>query len=150
METMKVNNNRQDSLSVLAKSTLENINKYWNEVNISPDFIFLKKPEVGMVMVRAQTSGETQQFNMGEMTVTRCVVRLESEEMGYGYVSGRNKEKSTLVALIDACSQVPSLKDVVQKKVIDPLSELQIAVEKKQEEKIKPSKVNFFTMVRGE
>ena len=41
-----------------------------------PPHSFLRAPEVGAVMVRGRTGATGAPFNLGEMTVTRCAVRL--------------------------------------------------------------------------
>lgn len=148
--TTEKNPQRQKNLSILAKASLVTMRKYWESIGANATFVFLKKPEVGMAMVRAQAGGGSEDFNMGEMTMTRCVVRLDSEEIGYGFVAGRSKKKSELIAIIDASWQTESLKKIIEEKIIDPLYRLQIYREQKVAEDTKTSKVNFFTMVRGE
>lgn len=141
---------RQKNLSILAKAPLNIMLEYWQAINVDATFKFLKKPEVGMAMVRAQAGSGGENFNMGEMSMTRCVVRLDSDEVGYGYVAGRSKKKSELVALIDACWQKKSLKNIIEEKIIEPLYHIQASKEKIISENTESSKVNFFTMVRGE
>jgi alpha-D-ribose 1-methylphosphonate 5-triphosphate synthase subunit PhnG len=82
--------------------------------------------------------------------MTRCVVRLDSDEVGYGFVAGRSKKKSELVAIIDACWQKKSLKNMIEEKVINPLHHIQVSKETNISDNTASSKVNFFTMVRGE
>ena len=141
---------RQINLSVLAKASLSNMLENWKKINVDATFTFLKKPEVGMAMVRAQAGGGSENFNMGEMTMTRCVIRLDSDEVGYGFVAGRSKKKSELMAIIDACWQKESLRNIIEEKIIEPLDLLQIISAQKIADNTKTSKVNFFTMVRGE
>ena len=38
--------------------------------------IWLRRPETGLMMVEARTGGTGQRFNLGEVTVTRCALRL--------------------------------------------------------------------------
>jgi alpha-D-ribose 1-methylphosphonate 5-triphosphate synthase subunit PhnG len=148
--TVDIKVQRQKNLSILAKAPLSNMLEYWKGINVDATFNFLKKPEVGMAMVRAQAGGGGENFNMGEMTMTRCVVRLDSDEIGYGFVAGRSKKKSELVALIDACWQKKSLKNMIEEKVINPLHHIQVSKETNISDNTASSKVNFFTMVRGE
>ncbi len=101
-------------------------------------------------MEGAQAGGGSENFNMGEMTMTRCVIRLDSDEVGYGFVAGRSKKKSELMAIIDACWQKESLRNIIEEKIIEPLHLLQIISAQKIADNTKTSKVNFFTMVRGE
>jgi alpha-D-ribose 1-methylphosphonate 5-triphosphate synthase subunit PhnG len=141
---------RQKNLSILAKAPLSNMLEYWQGISVDETFKFLKKPEIGMAMVRAQAGNGGENFNMGEMTMTRCVIQLDSDEIGYGYVAGRSKKKSELIALIDACWQKQSLKITIEEKIIEPLYNIEKNKEQKIKENTKASKVNFYTMVRGE
>lgn len=141
---------RQYLLSVLAKSTLKNIQDCWAQLKLSPKYTFLKAPEIGMAMIRAKAGGAGQPFNMGEMTVTRSVIQLNTQQMGYGYIAGRDKEKSTLVAIIDACFQVEQWAMLIDEKLLRPLDQLLQHQHVEQQEKVNQTKVDFFTMVRGE
>ncbi len=142
--------NRQEQLALLAKSPYEKIVDLWSSLNINVQYHCLKKPETGMVMVKAQAGGDGQPFNMGEMTVTRTVVQLENEQLGFGYCSGRDHKKSELVAVIDALLQTEDYGQLLQEKVIDPLFEEMESKNRQYKEKTDNTKVNFFTMVRGD
>ena len=52
-------------------------------------FVYLRKPETGLVMMRGRMGATGAPFNLGEATVTRCAVVSEQRE-GHGYVLGRN------------------------------------------------------------
>ena len=56
-------------------------------------------------MVRGRAGATGAPFNLGEMTVTRCSVRLSDGEVGHGYVHGRDKAHAERAALIDALMQ---------------------------------------------
>lgn len=172
--------NRQQLLSVLSKSSFDDINRFWQSLSIVPSYSLLKAPEVGMTMVRAKTGGTGQAFNMGEMTVTRTVIRLNvnesgSEEkgveeerveeerieeecaeekytdiIGFGYTAGRDTKKSELIAVVDAYFQLPDYTDLIEEKILQPLLDKQRHQEESEAKKVDATKVNFFTMVRGE
>jgi alpha-D-ribose 1-methylphosphonate 5-triphosphate synthase subunit PhnG len=89
-------------------------------------------------------------FNMGDMTVTRSVIKLAEGEMGYSYVKGRNKEHAHLAALIDALMQTPAYSSTLQRQVIEPLMATMEEHVRTRRQQITTSKVEFFTMVRGE
>ncbi len=141
---------RQHLLSTLAQSCEKNIGSYWDKLSLSPEYQYLKKPEIGMAMVRAKASSSKQIFNMGEMTVTRCVLQLTTGEIGFGYTGGRSKHKSTLIALIDACYQCVEWQSAIDENILRPLSNHLQQQKKKQQQETAESKVDFFTMVRGE
>ena len=102
-----------------------------------------------MVMVRARMGGTGQAFNAGEMTVTRCVVRLDDGQLGYSYLAGRDKKAALLAALADAHLQGAE-SSYWHGQVIQPLQAQQEQLRAKREEEIAASRVNFFTMVRGD
>ncbi|ERI51370.1 hypothetical protein N878_06565, partial [Pseudomonas sp. EGD-AK9] len=56
----------------------------------------IRAPEVGMTLVRGRMGGTGNAFNLGEMTVTRCVVRLADGRTGYSYLAGRDKRRAEL------------------------------------------------------
>ncbi len=148
MESNK--NHRQALLSVLSKASLSDIEKYWKVLSLDVNYHFLKEPEVGMTMVRAKAGGAGQAFNMGEVTVTRSVIQLDTQQMGFGYTLGRNIEKSTLIAVIDECFQIEQWQPLIKAKLLAPLQKILQKSDSEREEKVAGTKVNFFTMVRGE
>ncbi|WP_414543651.1 phosphonate C-P lyase system protein PhnG [Nostoc sp. CCY0012] len=145
---------RQAWMATLAKAELELLEKLVNEISSLPKYNFLRCPEIGLAMVRGRAGGTGQAFNLGEMTMTRCVVQLESQGYeavtGFGYVAGRSHRHAELVAVCDALLQTPNWHEQIQAEIIQPL---QIESQKQQELKQRQAaatEVNFFTMVRGE
>jgi alpha-D-ribose 1-methylphosphonate 5-triphosphate synthase subunit PhnG len=114
-----------------------------------PAFDWVRPPEVGSVMVRGRTGGTGAAFNLGEMTVTRCVLRLASGETGHAYVQGRSKVKARQAALVDALMQGPGAA-AVRASVLEPLSEALAEAGRTRAAKAAATKVEFFTMVRGD
>jgi alpha-D-ribose 1-methylphosphonate 5-triphosphate synthase subunit PhnG len=138
---------RQGWISVLAKAQPDRVIALLQAVN-PPKAEVLRSPETGMVMVRGRAGSDGGAFNLGEMTVTRCVVRLSSGETGVGYVAGRNKQHAHAAAVIDAMLQSPELFDQVQSAVIVPLKAEKAAQKETAALKAAATKVDFFTMVR--
>ncbi|MBW6419309.1 phosphonate C-P lyase system protein PhnG [Celeribacter sp. PS-C1] len=114
-----------------------------------PKFEWLRRPEVGGVMVRGRMGGTGAPFNLGEMTVTRCSLRLATGEVGHGYVQGRDKRQAEQAALVDALMQGPRA-DELRDAVLAPLEAAQAATRTARAAKAAATKVDFFTMVRGE
>lgn len=113
------------------------------------DYQLLRAPEIGMTLVRGRMGGTGAAFNLGEMTVTRCVVRLGDGRTGYSYVAGRDKRHAELAALADAHLQGRDQAHW-QQQLIDPLAAAQAARRAAQDAETVSSKVEFFTLVRGE
>jgi alpha-D-ribose 1-methylphosphonate 5-triphosphate synthase subunit PhnG len=115
-----------------------------------PDHQDLREPENGLVMLRGQVGGDGAPFNLGEATVSRAAVRLASGEVGFGYTLGRDGEKARLIALCDALVQSHDFGAAVERDVIAPLREQLMVKRKQQAEQTAATKVDFYTMVRGE
>lgn len=138
---------RQQWLSILTQQK-EEINHYAQNLK-AKKYDIVRAPEIGMAMVKGKTAGEGQVFNLGEVTVTRCVVRIEDGTMGFGYVVGRNQDQALLIALADAYLQSDD-QAMWQKTLLEPLNASLQKRLKAQENKVQTTKVDFFTMVRGE
>ena len=93
--------------------------------------------------------GSGAPFNLGEMTVTRCALTLTDGTVGHAYVQGRSKPKAEIAAKVDALMQTETAPDLRQA-VLDPLQQIQQAQKKARAAKAAATKVEFFTMVRGE
>lgn len=109
----------------------------------------LRPPEIGAVMVRGRVGATGAPFNLGEMTVTRCSLRLETGEVGHGYVQGRSKAAAKAVALVDALLQTAAAPELRQK-ILSPLEQEAEKHRTTRAAKAAATKVEFFTMARGE
>ena len=101
-------------------------------------------------MVRGRVGGDGNRFNLGEMTMTRSAVRLENGVTGLGYVQGRSRRHAELTAVLDAMLQSPETAQTVSRGVIEPLFNEQTQRRETRARKAAATKVEFFTMVRGE
>ena len=99
-------------------------------------------------MARMGASGK--RFVMGDATVTRAVVQLEDGTLGYSYVLGRDKAHAERCALIDALLQQPQTHALLTEKVITPLAALREEQRQLRAREVASSKVDFFTLVRGD
>jgi alpha-D-ribose 1-methylphosphonate 5-triphosphate synthase subunit PhnG len=114
-----------------------------------PAHTLLRPPETGAVMVRGRAGATGAPFNLGEMTVTRCAVRLASGEVGHAFVQGRDRDHARRAAVLDALMQTPEgprLHDAV----LSPLIEEERARRSLRAAKAAATRVEFFTLVRGE
>ena len=112
-------------------------------------FDWLRAPEIGAVMVRGRAGATGAPFNLGEMTVTRCALRLGSGEVGHAYIQGRRKDDAQTAALIDALMQTDQAGDV-RTRVLDPLADEAQRAKSARADKAAATKVDFFTLVRGD
>jgi len=145
--TLSGNAARQGWLSTLAKAPASEVLRLWEDV-VAPESQVLRPAETGMVMVRGRTGGAGNPFNLGEMTVTRCAIRLATGETGIGYVSGRDKAHAFVAAVADAMLQSSVWHDQVRDGLIEPLRQAADERRDATSRKAKATQVEFFTMVR--
>ena len=140
---------RKAWMGLLAKSAPQQLAERLDRLGGLPAFTWLRPPESGGVMVRGRMGGTGAPFNLGEMTVTRCALRLDGGAVGYGYVQGRDKRHAERAALVDALMQTPRAREV-QAEVLAPLETGRADTRKARAARAAATKVDFFTMVRGE
>ncbi|WP_434054799.1 MAG: phosphonate C-P lyase system protein PhnG [Roseibium sp.] len=140
---------RQNIIATLAAASPEAVAERYRTID-TPDFELVRQPETGLVMVRGRMGGTGSPFNLGEVTVTRCVVRLETGETGSAYSLGRNKEKALQSAVIDALWQRAEAREHIETSIIAPLAAMRADSRETVREETEATKVNFFTMVRGD
>lgn len=114
-----------------------------------PTHDLLRAPEIGAVMVRGRIGGSGLPFNLGEMTVTRCALRLGSGAVGHAHVQGRDKGHAVRAAVVDALMQTDQA-EALRAAVLAPLQAEEIARRASRAAKAAATKVEFFTLVRGE
>ncbi len=120
-----------------------------------PGYRLLRKPESGMAMVRARAGGTGAQFNLGEMSVTRCAVVLDETEgqaatAGVAYIQGRGTRHAEQAAVLDALLQRPAWHQRVHDVGIAPLAQARTERAAHQAATAAQTRVEFFTMARGE
>jgi alpha-D-ribose 1-methylphosphonate 5-triphosphate synthase subunit PhnG len=137
---------RKHWMSVLAKAPAEAIEYALTQAGPLPAWTRVRGPETGLVMVRGRAGGCGSPFNLGEMTVTRCTVRLGSGIAGHAYVAGRHERRAELAALADALLQDPALSNSLRETLIEPLAETQRRQRLERAEKAAATRVEFFSM----
>ena len=140
---------RQTWMAILAKSSPVDLEQQVKTLGEIPKYTFLRNSEIGLAMVRGRAGGTGEAFNLGEMTVTRCVIKMGNIQ-GFGYVGGRSKRHAELAAVCDGLLQQNEWRDRAQELVIQPLHTKLIEHQKKQQNQTEATKVEFFTMLRGE
>jgi len=141
---------RQAWMRLLANARPDELSGLFDQFTDKPDYQHLRAPENGLVMVRGRMGGTGNPFNMGEMTVARCCVRTAEGHVGFSWVAGRNRDHAGQAALCDAMMQDTDRRDAVQEKILNPLEQSEILRKAARNSVIAATKVDFFTMVRGE
>jgi alpha-D-ribose 1-methylphosphonate 5-triphosphate synthase subunit PhnG len=139
---------RRRWMGVLARAKRHELEYAWSQIAQQPTYEWLRQPEVGLVMVQARAGGTGDAFNMTEMSMTRCALRLADGTTGYAYVQGRDIRQAELAAIFDALLQHPDHRPAVGE-VIDRLEAGQVERRREKSLKAASTKVEFFTMVRA-
>jgi len=91
---------RCEMLARLSDSELADINGSI-AMDTLAERVVIVEPTVGMVMARAIEGAHGEIFNVGEVLVTECQVRIERHE-GWGMLMGSRPGAALAVATIDA------------------------------------------------
>lgn len=140
---------RKAWMGLLAKAPAGRVAALLDAARARPAFTWLRTPEIGSTMVRARAGATGAPFNLGEMTVTRCALTLESGAVGHAYIQGRRKDDAEVAAMVDALMQTAEA-DMIRAAVLDPLEAEMLAAKSARAAKAAATKVDFFTMARGE
>lgn len=110
----------------------------------------IRAPEIGLVMLRGRIGGNGAPFNVGEATVTRAVVALDHGTMGHAYLLGRSPRRARLAAIVDALGQHAEHRATLDTVLVAPVRSRRDAAMSLCREQSAATRVNFFTLVRGE
>lgn len=144
--TARTRTDRQHWMGLLAKAPPVRLRDLMPDL---PEHHALRPAEVGAVMVRGRMDGSGSAFYLGEMTVTRATVQLSPGVVGHAWVQGRDKAHATRAAIIDALMQTDAAEGL-KAAVLDALERDAAAERATRAEKAAATKVDFFTLVRGE
>lgn len=140
---------RADWMSLLAQADPAELAQAMDAFAPPTDTSWLRPPQTGLYMLRGRVGGTGPQFNFGEITVTRCSVQA-GDHIGHAWVRGSNTRHAELAALADAMLQDAVRYTQLSLHVIEPLRR---SLDRRRDDasrKAAASKVEFFTVVRGE
>ena len=146
----KFDTDRKAAMAAFAMASREELRDLATGAGLPLEATALRGPETGLVTVRGRIGGGGAPFNTGEATVTRATVQLPSGEVGHAYALGRDKEKVRLAAILDATWCAEATRATVEEKVVAPLVRMQAEADATRRAEAAATKVDFFTMVRGE
>ena len=139
---------RRRWMGILARASAVEIERHLADIPAPPPHRRLRGPETGLIMVRGRAGGDGAAFNLGEMTVTRCAVRLEDGRVGHAYVAGRDARQAELAALVDALLLDDAARPAIAEAVIEPLAAAQDARRAAEARRAAATRVQFFTMTQ--
>ena len=141
---------RQEWMAALAMADEGRLREAWDSMAERPEYQVVRGPETGLVMVRARSGNVGERFNLGEMTVTRCSVGLAGGVMGHAFIGGMKPGHACLAAVFDALMQLPERREELSLVLIEPLLRKRREYLIRRRDEVRPSRVDFFTLVRGE
>ena len=141
---------RRERLGILARADAGALMQIWQKLCIEPECQLIRGPETGLVTLRGRTGGGGAAFNFGEATVSRATVKLADGAIGHAVVLGRDHAKVKLAALIDALCHNPEMAERIEQAGIAPLGGQIIHDDNCRRAQAAATKVEFFTLVRGE
>ena len=141
---------RKQAMAVLARATGKELAEAWRAWPQRPGVSPVRGPETGLVMVRGRIGGGGAPFNFGEATVTRATVKLSTGQIGHAYALGADKEKVRHAAIFDALWQDEDVRAAVEERLMAPVRERLQAEDENKRDETAATRVDFFTMVRGE
>ena len=114
---------------------------------------WLRPSETGLMMVQGRAGGTGQRFNLGEVSITRCVLRPDAQltrcqQVGVAYVMGSSHRHAQLAAVADALLQEPELHAHWDELLLRPISQLLSAQMQDNNAQAQATKVEFFTVAR--
>ncbi|MFM7330562.1 MAG: phosphonate C-P lyase system protein PhnG [Brachymonas sp.] len=140
---------REEWMALLSRAPLPLLeNALATRTNISLQW--LRKPETGLYMVQGRAGGTGERFNLGEITVTRCALRVgdEASPVGIAYVIGRNHRQAELAAMADALLQQPVMYEALDNALLQPVRQHVATQRAHQAARAQSTKVDFFTLAR--
>lgn len=141
---------RRERMQVLARADGGKLQELWRGLGIDPAFEMVRGPETGLATVRGRISGDGAPFNFGDVTVTRASVRLADGAVGHAYRLGRDRNAARLCAVIDALAGDTHMAETIEGRIVAPLRESQQGRDRQRRAETAATKVDFFTLVRGE
>jgi alpha-D-ribose 1-methylphosphonate 5-triphosphate synthase subunit PhnG len=141
---------RRRWMAVLARARTEELEQGWRRLRPAPTYEWLRQPESGLLMVRGRAGGTGIKFNLGEASLTRCVLRTDNGYIGVSYVLGRDLRHAELAAAFDALLQDPACHADIECAVIGPLQQAQAERREAESRKAAATKVEFYTLARGD
>jgi alpha-D-ribose 1-methylphosphonate 5-triphosphate synthase subunit PhnG len=139
---------RQAIMALCAMATKAELDQVLGRIDPVPAAEDLRRTEAGLVMLRGRMGGDGRPFNLGEATVTRAAVRLADGRTGVAYQLGRDSQKARVSAILDALCQGGE-RGAVERALLSVQERIETETARKAR-RVAATRVDFFTMVRGE
>ena len=141
---------RQHRMAVLAQADASLLEARWAALGEDPEFELLRGPETGLIALRGRMGGGGAPFNFGEATATRATVRLSDGSVGHAIALGRDAARVKLAAVVDAMARDEAMAARIDEAIVAPLEQAMAERDEARAAEAAATRVDFFTMVRGE
>jgi alpha-D-ribose 1-methylphosphonate 5-triphosphate synthase subunit PhnG len=141
---------QQRWMAALAFAGPELLEQAWAALEPKPAYRLLRPVEIGMTMLRGRVGGSGPAFNLGEATITRAAVALETGEQGFAYLLGLVPRRAELAALFHALLQSPARRAGLEAALIRPAEAAREAAAAVERAQVAATRVDFSTVVRGD
>jgi alpha-D-ribose 1-methylphosphonate 5-triphosphate synthase subunit PhnG len=138
---------RRDWLATLVSVPASEVIAASNEFDFS--VVILKGPEVGLLMINGRIHSTGRPFHLGEVSLTKCVLKDDQGLLGYGHIIGRNKQQAKAIALFDLALQRNDSAEAALVR-LNAWKEDVAEIDAMESEAVEETRVDFLTMVRGE
>jgi len=142
--------NRKEWIGLLGSADPKDLEAARKEHAKGVEITHVVKPETGMIMAQAKADGSNGRFNLGEITVSRCVLEVKKIYMGTSWVMGSDLRHAELAALFDGMLQDPVTRDKLTNTLIKELKIKQTVKNERLTQDASDTRVEFFTLKRGE
>ena len=149
-EADPANDARRQAMGAIACMPAELLALRYTGFDDAPAAVPVRGPEVGLVMLRGRAGGGGGAFNLGEASVVRATVKLATGEVGHAVVLGRDAAHARMAAHLDALWQRADWRGRVDEDVVAPGLAAAAAETGRRAEETEATRVDFFTLVRGE
>ena len=141
---------RQAWMALLARAPVRMLDEALACHQAAPQW--LRQPETGLMMVQGRAGGTGERFILGEITVTRCALRLNQVNLnapvGVAYVLGRNHRQAQLAAVADALLQDPTQREALAVSLLAPVRQHLQHMQAQRHQRAQTTKVDFMTVAR--
>ena len=141
---------RREWIRLLANAGLSDLEDARRQLENPVAYKYIVRPETGLLMVQAKADGSHNRFHLGEVSVTKCVLEIEDRYLGYGMVTGSNRDHAELAAMFDGLLQHPDYHDDLKRQLLDKLEKQQRRAARDMEQEAERTRVEFFTLKREE
>ncbi|GAB6144747.1 phosphonate C-P lyase system protein PhnG [Desulfocicer niacini] len=106
--------NRQNWMALLAQADPADLEAARRQLDDKVSFTLITPPETGLFMVQCKKDGSGSRFNLGEVTVSKCILEVNGTWQGAAWVMGSNPRHAKLAALFDGLLQDPDYHDRIK------------------------------------